>query len=155
MALLPRPRLVFLDEPTNGLDPHGINHIRGVLQDLNRKEGVTFFLSSHLLHEVEITCNRVGMIKQGRLILQDTMRAILARTVSGARVVCDPAAKAEALLKAQPWAKEVRTGPEGGLRVACGPERFAELNALLQQNGVRVSELSPVRQSLEEFFLTQ
>jgi ABC-type multidrug transport system ATPase subunit len=155
MALLPSPRLVFLDEPTNGLDPHGINHIRAVIQELNKRDGVTFVLSSHLLHEVEITCTRVGIIKQGRMMLQDSMRSILARTVTGARIVCDQAAKAEALLKAQPWAKEVRADSGGGLRVACEPARFAEANALLQRDGIRVSELSPVRQSLEEFFLAQ
>lgn len=155
MALLPKPRLVFLDEPSNGLDPHGINHIRGVIQELNRRDGVTFVISSHLLHEVEITCNRVGIIKQGKMVLQDTMRNILARTVSGARVVCDSQAKAEALLKAQPWAKEVRSDPAGGLRVACESSRFAEMNGLLVQGGIQVSELVPVRQTLEEYFLTQ
>ncbi len=155
MALLPKPSLVFLDEPTNGLDPHGINHIRGVIQELNKRDGVTFVISSHLLHEVEITCNRVGIIKQGKMVLQDSMRNILARTVSGARVVCDPQAKAEALLKAQPWAKEVRADPAGGLRVACEASRFAEMNALFHQNGIRVSELVPARQTLEEYFLTQ
>ena len=155
MALLPNPRLVFLDEPTNGLDPHGINHIRAVIQELNRRDGVTFVLSSHLLHEVEITCTRVGIIKQGRMVLQDTMRSILAKTVTGARIVCDQAAKAEALLKAQPWAKEVRADSSGGLRVACEPSRFAEANALLQRDGIQVSELSPLRQTLEDFFLTR
>ena len=155
MALLPRPRLVLLDEPTNGLDPHGINHIRGVIQELNRKDGVTFVISSHLLHEVVITCNRVAIIKQGKLILQDTMEAILARTVTGARVVCDAVVKAVPVLKAQPWAKEVRADATGGLVVTCDAGHFAEMNALLLGNGIRVSELSPVRQTLEEFFLAQ
>jgi len=155
MALLPRPRLVLLDEPTNGLDPHGMNHIRGVIQELNRKEGVTFVISSHLLHEVEITCTRVGIIKQGRMVLQDTMRAILSHTVTGVRIVSDQAQKAEALLKAQPWVKEVQADPAGGLRVGCEPSRFAEINALLLGHGIQVSELSPVRQTLEDFFLSK
>jgi ABC-type multidrug transport system ATPase subunit len=154
MALLPRPRLVFLDEPTNGLDPQGMNHIRDVIQELNRKEGVTFLLSSHLLHEVEITCTRVGIIKEGRMVLQDTMRAILARTVTGVRIVCDQAQKAGALLKAQPWTREVRADPAGGLRAECESSRFAEINALLLGSGIQVSELSPVRQTLEDFFLS-
>src|SRR5436190_16328763 len=55
MAFLAKPRLVFLDEPTNGLDPQGINHIRGMIKELNRKDGVTFVISSHLLHEIELT----------------------------------------------------------------------------------------------------
>ncbi len=155
MALLPAPRLVFLDEPTNGLDPHGINDIRGVIRRLNRDEGVTFVISSHLLHEVEITCNRVGILKEGRLILQDTLGRIMARTVTGAKVVCDQPARARELLAGQAWVREVREDDPGGLRVACEPDRFAGLNALLQGSGIAVSEISPLRQTLEEFFLSQ
>jgi ABC-2 type transport system ATP-binding protein len=155
MALLARPKLVILDEPTNGLDPHGINHIRGVLQRLNREEGVTFLISSHLLHEVEITCNRVGIIKQGKLVLQDTVERILARTVSGLFVACDPIEKARETLRAQPWIRDVAAGEAGGLRVACDAAEFGRVNALLHEKGVTVRELSPVRQTLEEFFLAQ
>lgn len=153
MALLPKPRLVLLDEPTNGLDPHGINHIRSVIQELNRKDGVTFIISSHLLHEIEITCNRVGMIKAGKLLLQDTMRNILARTVTGLRVVAEPAAKAVDLLRKA--GLEVVDDPAGGVRVACEAARSPEVNALLVGAGVAVRELTPVRKSLEEFFLSQ
>jgi ABC-type multidrug transport system ATPase subunit len=155
MALLTRPRLVFLDEPTNGLDPHGINHIRGVIQELNRRDGVTFVISSHLLHEVEITCNRVGMIKQGKLILQDKLETIIARTVDGLRISCEPREKAAGLLKAREWIRDLREDGPGGLRLTCAPERFAEVNALLVGNGVTVSELTPSRKTLEEFFLSQ
>lgn len=154
MALLARPRLVFLDEPTNGLDPHGINHIRGVIQELNRRDGVTFVISSHLLHEVELTCTRLGMIKQGRLIMQDRLEAIIARTVDGLRIACDPKSRALELLRAREWVKEARE-ENGLLRILCPPERFAEANALLVGNGVAVSELTPARKTLEEFYLTQ
>lgn len=155
MALLPCPRLVLLDEPTNGLDPHGINHIRGVIKHLNYREGVTFLISSHLLHEVEITCNRVGIIKEGRLILQDTLERILARTVSGLAIRCDPVPKAVELLSKQPWIQDAGPDETGGIRVKCDPSRFAEVNELLLAQSVKVSELSPVRQTLEEFFLAQ
>jgi ABC-2 type transport system ATP-binding protein len=155
MALLTKPRLVFLDEPTNGLDPHGINHIRGVIQELNRRDGVTFVISSHLLHEIELTCNRVGMIKQGKLIIQDKLEAIIARTIDGLRVVCAPKEKALGLLGAQSWITETREEAGGSLRVYCPSARFAEVNSLLVGNGVTVSELTPARKSLEEFFLSQ
>jgi ABC-2 type transport system ATP-binding protein len=155
MALLARPRLVFLDEPTNGLDPQGINHIREVIKELNRRDGVTFIISSHLLHEVEITCNRVAMIKQGKLILQDRLDAIIARTVNGVRILCDPKPKAMELLKAKEWVRDAREEETGHLRVGCDAARFAELNALLVNNGVTVSELTPARQTLEEFFLSR
>jgi ABC-2 type transport system ATP-binding protein len=155
MALLTRPRLVILDEPTNGLDPHGINHIRGVIQRLNREEGVTFLISSHLLHEVEITCTRVGIIKEGRLVLQDTMAGILARTVSGLSVRCDPVPKALEVLGGQPWVRRAKEDGQGGVLVECDPSQFAQVNAALHGAGVSVSELTPQRQTLEEFFLSQ
>ncbi|HVR86629.1 MAG TPA: ABC transporter ATP-binding protein, partial [Planctomycetota bacterium] len=155
MALLAKPRLVFLDEPTNGLDPEGINHIREVIQELNRKDGVTFVISSHLLHEVELTCNRIGMIKQGKLIVQDRLDAIISRTVDGLRIAGDPAAKAIALLKGRDGIRDVREEADGRIRVDCDASRFAELNAFLVGNGVTVSELTPARKTLEEFFLSQ
>lgn len=155
MALLPRPRLILLDEPTNGLDPHGILQIREVLQDLNRREGTTLVISSHLLHEIELTCSKVAILKQGRLVLQDTLDRVLDRTVSGVRVLVEPSARAAELLRAQSWVREVAEEPSGGLRVACEPARFAEVNALLTGAGLPVRELSPVRQTLEEFFLSQ
>jgi ABC-type multidrug transport system ATPase subunit len=155
MALLTRPRLVFLDEPTNGLDPHGINHIRGVIQELNRRDGVTFVISSHLLHEVELTCNRVGMIKNGKLIVEDKLDAIIARTVDGLRIACEPKEKALGLLRAKDWIREAKEEAGGTLRVYCPAGRFAEANALLVGNGVTVSELTPARKTLEEYFLSQ
>jgi ABC-2 type transport system ATP-binding protein len=155
MALLAKPRLVFLDEPTNGLDPAGINHIREVIQELNRKDGVTFVISSHLLHEVELTCTRIGMIKQGRLIVQDRLEDIIARTVDGLRIACEPRARAASLLAGREGVREVREEADGRLRVVCDPARFAELNAFLVGSGVTVSELTPARKTLEEFFLSQ
>jgi ABC-2 type transport system ATP-binding protein len=155
MALLSKPRLVFLDEPTNGLDPEGINHIRGVIQELNRKDGVTFVISSHLLHEVELTCTRIGMIKQGKLIVQDALDAIIARTVDGLRIACAPREKAVALLKGRDGIREVREEADGRLRILCDAARFAEVNTVLVGQGVTVSELTPARKTLEEFFLSQ
>jgi len=155
MALLAKPRLVFLDEPTNGLDPHGINQIRHVIKDMNRRDGVTFVISSHLLHEIELTCNRVGMIKQGKLILQDKLDAVIARTVDGLHIGCDKKDVAMQLLRTKEWVQQIREEENGLIRVSCPPARFAEVNALLAENGVTVSELTPARQTLEEFFLSQ
>ena len=78
-ALLRRPELLILDEPTNGLDPQGIQEIRDLLLELNRG-GTTVFLSSHLLAEVEQLCTRVGVLDRGRLVLQDQLAALSAPT---------------------------------------------------------------------------
>lgn len=155
MAFLAKPRLVFLDEPTNGLDPHGINQMRHVIKEMNKRDGVTFVISSHLLHEIELTCNRVGMIKQGKLILQDRLDAVIARTVDGLHIGCDKREVAIQLLQKQEWIKKVQEEETGLIRISCPKERFAQVNAILAANGVTVSELTPARQTLEEFFLSQ
>jgi ABC-type multidrug transport system ATPase subunit len=86
-ALLRRPRLLVLDEPTNGLDPQGIREMRELLLDLN-KDGTTIFLSSHLLAEVEQMCTRVGVLDRGRLVVQN--RLSLLRAPTGRTVVVTP-----------------------------------------------------------------
>lgn len=72
-CLLPRPDLMMLDEPTDGLDPHGIREVRDLIRDLAENEGLTVFLSSHLLEEVENLCTHVAIIDGGRLILEDAL----------------------------------------------------------------------------------
>ena len=74
-ALLRSPRLLILDEPTNGLDPQGIREIRDLLAELNQA-GTTVFLSSHQLGEVEQLCTRIGIVDQGRLVAQDDLAAL-------------------------------------------------------------------------------
>ena len=86
-ALLRRPELLVLDEPTNGLDPQGIPEVRELLLELHRG-GTTIFLSSHLLAEVEQLCTRVGVLDRGRLVLQDELATLTAPT--GATVVHTP-----------------------------------------------------------------
>ncbi|MEJ7755238.1 MAG: AAA family ATPase [Nocardioidaceae bacterium] len=78
-ALLREPRLLVLDEPTNGLDPQGIREIRELLLALNAR-GTTVFLSSHLLAEVEQLCTRVGVLDRGRLVMQDELATVCAPT---------------------------------------------------------------------------
>ena len=77
-ALVRRPRLLILDEPTNGLDPRGIRDIRDLLTGLNA-DGVTVFLSSHLLPEVSALCTRIGVLDSGKLVLQDSSRPCKSR----------------------------------------------------------------------------
>jgi ABC-2 type transport system ATP-binding protein len=154
MALLSRPRLVFLDEPTNGLDPQGVADMRRLIQDLNRRDGTTFVISSHLLHEVEITCTRIGMIKKGRKVLEDRLDRVLERSVTGLRVACSDPARGRELAAKVEGVDSVERGDDGRLFVKCGSERFGAVNAALTGAGLAVSELSPARRSLEEIFLS-
>jgi ABC-type multidrug transport system ATPase subunit len=143
-ALLRRPELLVLDEPTNGLDPQGIHEIRDLLLDLHRG-GTTVFLSSHLLAEVEQLCTRVGVLDRGRLVLQDELARLTAPT--GATVVDTPAAdRVRAVLDGRVL------GVEGSRVVVRGADP-AEVNALLVGAGVPVTGLALQRPTLEEVVL--
>ncbi|WP_229720486.1 ABC transporter ATP-binding protein [Winogradskyella helgolandensis] len=78
ISLLSNPELIILDEPTNGLDPKGIIEMRTLIKDLNKRFGTTIFISSHLLSEIEKTCTHVGIIRNGRMLYQDTVARLKA-----------------------------------------------------------------------------
>ena len=143
-ALIRRPRLLILDEPGNGLDPRGIRDLRELLVGLN-ESGVTIFLSSHLLAEVEQLCTRVGVLDEGRLVLQDDLAALRAPT--GRIVVETPdGEQAAALLDGQ---VERRDGQQLLVRYSDA----AALNARLVGAGLRVSSISPQQRTLEDIVL--
>jgi ABC-2 type transport system ATP-binding protein len=154
MAIVHKPRLVILDEPTNGLDPGGINHIRELIQEMNRKDGMTFIISSHLLHEIEITCNRVGIIKEGRVLVEDTVAGLLAKTANVVRIDAEPRASVKELLSKIPWVSGIAEKPDGSFTAQADPARHAELNAELVKAGMAVRAFAPKQMSLEEYFLT-
>jgi ABC-type multidrug transport system ATPase subunit len=143
-ALLRRPELLVLDEPTNGLDPQGIREVRELLLELN-SSGTTIFLSSHLLAEIEQMCTRVGVLDRGRLVVQDDLAALQAPTGRTMLRTTDPGA-AVALLDGRVAARE------GERLLVLGGEP-AEVNALLVGSGIPVSELGPERRTLEQVIL--
>jgi ABC-type multidrug transport system ATPase subunit len=144
MALLRHPRLLVLDEPSNGLDPQGIREMRELLLELNRT-GTTIFLSSHLLAEIEQMCTRVGVLDRGRLVLQEQLETLQAPT--GRIVVRTPDSKqALALLDGRVESRDLDS------LVVLGSDA-AELNALLVSSGIRVEEIAPLRRPLEEIVL--
>jgi ABC-2 type transport system ATP-binding protein len=143
-ALLSRPELLVLDEPTNGLDPQGIREIRDLLLELNRA-GTTVFLSSHLLSEVEQMCTRIGVLDRGRLVLQDSLHAL--RTPTGLVEVRTTAPEAaRALLDGRVERHEADL-------LYVRSSEPAALNELLVRNGVPVTELVAGRRTLEAVIL--
>jgi ABC-type multidrug transport system ATPase subunit len=144
-ALLRRPRLLVLDEPTNGLDPQGIREIRDLLLSLNAA-GTTLFLSSHLLTEVEQVCTRVGVVNQGRLVLQDDIAALRAGT-GLVRVRTPDADRAVALL-------DGRVESRDGDALLIRHDDPAALNAMLVGQGLRIAQLGEWHRSLEEVVLS-
>ena len=143
-ALIRRPRLLVLDEPTNGLDPQGIREIRDLLAELNR-EGTTVFLSSHLLAEVEQLCDRVGVLDRGRLVVQDRMDALRGPT-GRLRVHTPDVEEARALLDGQ-------VEHVAAHELLVRHDDPATLNRLLVEGGVRVELLAPEHRSLEDVVL--
>jgi ABC-type multidrug transport system ATPase subunit len=143
-ALMRRPPLLILDEPSNGLDPQGIQEIRRLLLQLNA-QGTTIFLSSHLLAEIEQMCTHIGVLRGGRLILQEQLDTLLEPT--GLVAVRTPDAnRCTALLGA--YIASTR-----GDRLLVRGQDPAQLNAYLVGAGVRVDEIGPYRRTLEQIVL--
>jgi ABC-2 type transport system ATP-binding protein len=149
-ALLRAPRLLVLDEPTNGLDPHGMREVRDLLAEL-ATGGTTVFLSSHLLAEIELVCSRAAIVDRGRLVAQDRVEALLGPTGRVLVTTPDVAAAAE-LAAALPG---VRLGERRPDRLALHLDGTAPeaLNRRLVDGGVRVRELVVERPTLEDVFL--
>jgi ABC-type multidrug transport system ATPase subunit len=149
-ALLRAPRLLVLDEPTNGLDPHGMREVRDLLVELV-KGGTTVFLSSHLLAEVELVCTRAAIVDRGRLVAQDRVDALLGPT--GRVLVTTPDVGVAADLAAA--LPGVRLGERRPDRLAVHLDGTAPeaLNRWLVDGGVRVRELVVERPTLEDVFL--
>jgi ABC-2 type transport system ATP-binding protein len=157
-CLLADPELLVLDEPLNGLDPAGIGELRELIHTLVA-EGRTVVLSSHLLDEVERTCDAAAIMDAGSVIAQGTIRELTGAGPRALDVVCDQRVQAAALLSATPGVQ--RAGDhDGGLRVELGSqappdgEIVTELLRLLLANDIAVERVSPVTVSLEKRFLS-
>jgi len=150
-ALLPTPEIIILDEPTNGLDPQGIHETRNLIRRLRDDFRLTVFLSSHLLTEIEQLCNRVGIIHEGRLLYEGGPEALVAPT-SLYKIRVDDLSGAFELLTREPG-MTVSRNDASFLRVEADAESISAANALLVGKGIKVYELSPAQESLEEAFL--
>jgi ABC-2 type transport system ATP-binding protein len=143
-VLMRRAPLLILDEPSNGLDPEGIQEIRRLLLELNA-QGTTIFLSSHLLAEVEQMCTRVGVLRRGRLILQEQLDSLLQPTgLVGVRTRDVD----QCITLLGPVVASV-----AGDRLLVRAKDPARLNAYLVGEGVRVDEIGPYRRTLEQVVL--
>jgi ABC-2 type transport system ATP-binding protein len=149
-ALLGDPELVFLDEPTNGLDPAGVVEVRELVRDLG-KGGRTVVLSSHLLSETELVCDNVAVLSRGKLIVQGSIHELL-RQHDGFRLSTTDDAKAPRRARRHGLGAARRASGRR-LMVTAPPSRAWEISRALAQRDVYVNELMPVHRSLEEFFM--
>jgi ABC-type multidrug transport system ATPase subunit len=148
-ALLRAPRLLILDEPTNGLDAQGIHELRTMFVELVRN-GTTIMLSSHLLAEVELICTRAAMMSAGRIVVQDDVAAMLAPT-GWVRVTTPDLEQALRALQDGPFRYE--TVDDITVRVAIGDRPAELLNRAFVHDDIRVRELVTERRTLEDVFL--
>jgi len=154
-ALLTRPRLMLLDEPTNGLDPRGMHEIREFIRSLALHDGITVFISSHLLAEVQQICNRVGIIQDGRLRAEGYVKELVSGDVSSlvVEIGTPEPDKLSTALEGVDGAEVLGPGESGRIRVRPGALEPAALNAHLVQAGVPVEAFVPIQRSLEDVFL--
>lgn len=148
-AMLHDPELVILDEPTNGLDPAGIQEIRYFIRSLAEEQNKTVFLSSHLLNEVEQVCDRVAIINRGQIIQMGSVSEMLEKETY-IRVEAEPHEQALAILRQQSW--NVREA-DRRLLVETTRQDAPRIAELLVNAGVQIYAIAPQRRSLEEYFL--
>ena len=152
-ALLSNPRLLILDEPTNGLDPQGMKEVRDLVRELS-SEGITIFISSHLLDEVQKICSHVAMISQGKLKTAGPIEDLLKDSdLLMTEIHVNPLAPAMELLSNQDWIHRCEE-KNGLLNVGIGHDKISDLVQLLVQNNLQISAVIP-RTSLEDVFLSQ
>ncbi len=153
-AMLGRPRLLILDEPTNGMDPEGTNEVLSFLREQVRKEGLTVFVSSHLMSEIEEFCDTVLVIDQGRLVASGRVKELLKPHERIVRVTFQGRIPDGDFLSRH--GEILRVEPVSGdtVEFTLARDDSAWLNQCLQQAGFTVSALAPKQKTLKEFFLS-
>jgi ABC-2 type transport system ATP-binding protein len=152
-TLLGRPRLLVLDEPTNGMDPEATQEILTFLHEQVRQDGLTVFISSHLLSEIEEFCDTVFVINHGHLIASGNVRDILRPHERIVRVTFRDRVPDRAFLTAQDRVQQVESVTADTLEITLAQDDSAWLNDFLHQAGFKVSALAPKQKTLKEFFL--
>jgi len=147
-ALLKDPELLILDEPTSGLDPEGIAEMRDFVRQLAQGER-TVFLSSHLMTEVEQICDRIGIIRRGRLVAEGTLDEL--RGQPDLHLRAKPLDRARRMVESLPYVERL-IADDGKLVLTMDLKRVGELNRQLVSADVEVTELTPARTSLEEVY---
>jgi ABC-2 type transport system ATP-binding protein len=150
-ALLTKPELIILDEPTAGLDPQGMKEVRDLVRKLSAESKMSIFLSTHLLSEVEQVATRMAVINRGELIAQGSVPELLGREPTDYSIQVWPDNAALELMRKLSWV-EVLSSEIGKVEVRIEGGRASELNRFLITNGIEVTSFYPHR-TLEDFFL--
>lgn len=152
-ALLGDPGLLILDEPTNSLDPKGAKIILDLIKSLSTEKNISIVISSNLLYDIEAVCDRALLIDKGRIVFCESVRDLLLSGEASYIIRIEPIEKARLMLLALNGVKSVEYIDDESLRIALVGLSPAELNRQLVEQGFNVSELNPVKQTLQELFL--
>lgn len=152
-ALVHQPRLLILDEPTNGLDPQGMKEMREFLKNLPEQFGITVFLSSHLLSEIEQIATHIGIINQGKMIFQGTLQALQDQTSNYVALTVSNPQSAQDLLRPYLAEKQEEDADDRTIFVRVSSEKqVAEIIRRLLQENIEVYSAVPKTLHLEELF---
>ena len=151
LALVSKPKLMFLDEPMNGLDPEGIAELRDLLIELNQKEGITVLISSHILSELEKIASCYGFISHGRLVQEITAEELKDRCRKSVNAKVDDVHKAEEVIKAL-GIKDYKVYPNGDIKIFEGV-KINELMVAFDKKGVNVVAINSADESVEDYYL--
>ena len=151
-AILTRPEILILDEPINGLDPDGIIEIRRLIQELNKEHGITVIISSHILSEMELLADTVGIMKDGNMIQEISMKDIHEQNAAYIEIETDNAEKAGYILDEILQIKQFRVISDGIIQVFDLSKSGKEISSALMKYGIGVESIQKKQNSLEEFF---
>ncbi|RYM01736.1 ABC transporter ATP-binding protein [Sporolactobacillus sp. THM7-7] len=151
-AMLHRPSVLILDEPTNGLDPQGIHDLRNYLHELAYKEGVAVIVSSHLLSEMQLMCDRIGIIQKGKLLGVESVNDFVHQGGEKVRLTVDDGAMAAKVIH-QKLAMESASIETETIEIEAGREKVPVIIDTLVHANVKIYEVVSVTQSLEDRFL--
>jgi len=153
-AMLGRPRLLILDEPTNGMDPEGTHEVLSFLREKVRTDGLTIFISSHLMSEIEEFCDTVFVINHGRLVASGNVRQLLRPHERIVRVTFQGKVPDQRLMVNQDQIRQMEPVTNDTLEITLASDDSVWLNQRLLEAGFRVSAITPKQKTLKEFFLS-
>lgn len=151
-AVLTKPELIILDEPINALDPEGIREMRSLIRNLNQEWGISMIISSHILSEMEMIADTVGIIKEGKLLQEISMKEVLDYHTEYIEIEVDNTGKAACLLKDKLRVTNYKIISNNKIRIFDDFVASKEISMLLIKNGIQLESLKRRENTLEEYF---
>ncbi len=152
-ALLHRPELLILDEPTNGLDPVGIKEVRHLIMDLSLKRKITVFVSSHILSEIQQIATRIGIIHSGKLLEEIDFEDLKKKNRSYIEIKVNDDIGAVFQLENKLGINDYKVTEPGVIRIYEKLNESANINRALSDNGLGVSSINVMNDTLEDYFV--